>query len=129
MNGLRESLAAVREVRQWLDEVDAPASMSALIQAVDPLEPLQRRLALALPEGDAAAAPANDRRFRTGYSAELDRWSDSERTAIQELEALERAEQASSGVRSLKIGYNQVFGYYFEILPGQPQQGPFPLPP
>jgi DNA mismatch repair protein MutS len=115
LNGLRESLAGVGEVRQWLDEVDAPASMSALIQGVDPLEPLQRRLDLALPEGDATAAPASDRRFRTGYSAELDRWSDSERTAIQELEALERSEQAGSGIRSLKIGYNQVFGYYFEI--------------
>ena len=31
------------------------------------------------------------------------------------LGALERSEQEASGIRSLKIGYNQVFGYYFEV--------------
>ena len=50
-----------------------------------------------------------------GYSPELDALESDERLALIELEALERSEQERSGIRTLKIGYNQVFGYYFEI--------------
>jgi len=53
--------------------------------------------------------------FRPGHAPEVDRWRTAERTALTELTELERAEQDASGIRTLKVGYNQVFGYYFEV--------------
>ncbi len=68
----------------------------------------------ALPEvsaGDSEAAEL----FRPGHAPEVDRFRDAERVAIAEMAALERTEQEASGIRTLKVGYNQVFGYYFEV--------------
>src|SRR5208283_1825341 len=53
--------------------------------------------------------------FRPGHAPEIDRWIATERAATDEMAALERTEREASGIRTLKIGYNQVFGYYFEI--------------
>ena len=53
--------------------------------------------------------------FRPGHAPEVDRWHEAEREALREMTALERAEQEATGIRTLKVGYNQVFGYYIEV--------------
>ncbi|HTW54846.1 MAG TPA: DNA mismatch repair protein MutS [Thermoplasmata archaeon] len=53
--------------------------------------------------------------FRPGFSAEIDRPRAEEEAAVAALAELERREQAATGIKGLKIGYNQVFGYYFEV--------------
>ena len=60
--------------------------------------------------------------FRDGYSAELDearRIQNSGREFISEMEAREREK---TGIKTLKIGYNHVFGYYIEISKSAAQQ-------
>ncbi|HLY76548.1 MAG TPA: DNA mismatch repair protein MutS, partial [Thermoplasmata archaeon] len=46
---------------------------------------------------------------------DVDRLSEAESTGLSELESLERRERESSGLRAMRVGYNQVFGYYFEV--------------
>ena len=53
--------------------------------------------------------------IRPGFSAELDALRSVARDARQYLADLERRERERSGIKSLKVGYNRVFGYYIEV--------------
>lgn len=53
--------------------------------------------------------------IRPGYSAELDGVVERSRHAREWIANLEPAERERTGIRSLKVGYNKVFGYYIEI--------------
>jgi DNA mismatch repair protein MutS len=53
--------------------------------------------------------------FRTGFDQELDGIRDGSRAARDWIAGLEQAERLRTGIRSLKVGFNQVFGYYLEI--------------
>ncbi|MCI4345748.1 MAG: DNA mismatch repair protein MutS, partial [Thermoplasmata archaeon] len=52
---------------------------------------------------------------RPGVFPELDAAASEEKAGLAALQMLERTEQERTGIRSLKIRYNQVFGYYFEV--------------
>jgi DNA mismatch repair protein MutS len=53
--------------------------------------------------------------IRAGYSAELDGVLERSRHAREWIANLETVERERSGIRSLKVGYNKVFGYYIEV--------------
>jgi DNA mismatch repair protein MutS len=53
--------------------------------------------------------------IRPGFSEELDSLRHTARDARQYLANLERQEQERTGIKSLKVGYNRVFGYYIEV--------------
>jgi DNA mismatch repair protein MutS len=53
--------------------------------------------------------------IRTGYSAELDGVLERSRHAREWIANLEAVERERSGIKSLKVGYNKVFGYYIEV--------------
>jgi DNA mismatch repair protein MutS len=53
--------------------------------------------------------------IRTGYSAELDGIQSAARDAKSYIANLERQERERTGIKSLKVGFNQVFGYYLEV--------------
>lgn len=53
--------------------------------------------------------------FKAGYHAELDALLDLVEHGEQKLQAQLEAEQAASGLSKLKLGYNRVFGYYYEV--------------
>jgi DNA mismatch repair protein MutS len=52
---------------------------------------------------------------RPGYSAELDGVLESTQHAREWIKNLEKDERARLGIKSLKVGYNKVFGYYIEV--------------
>ena len=64
--------------------------------------------------------------IRKGFSEELDSLRLMSQNAKQYLANLERQEQEKTGIKSLKVGYNRVFGYYIEVsrsnLPQVPEQ-------
>ncbi|MDQ3656240.1 MAG: DNA mismatch repair protein MutS [Chloroflexota bacterium] len=53
--------------------------------------------------------------FRPGYASELDAHQARARDAREWIANLERSERERTGIRTLKVGYNRVFGYYLEI--------------
>jgi DNA mismatch repair protein MutS len=53
--------------------------------------------------------------IRPGFSEELDNLRSSSKNAKQYLADLERTEREKTGIRSLKVGFNKVFGYYIEV--------------
>ena len=53
--------------------------------------------------------------IRDGYNEQLDMYRDASRNGKTWIAALEKAEREKTGIKSLKIGYNRVFGYYIEV--------------
>ncbi|MFN3706212.1 MAG: DNA mismatch repair protein MutS, partial [Thermoflexales bacterium] len=60
-------------------------------------------------------APDAESVIRPGFSAELDELRAATQDAKTWIANLERAERERTGIRSLKVGYNKVFGYYIEV--------------
>ncbi|TLS53219.1 DNA mismatch repair protein MutS [Paenibacillus antri] len=53
--------------------------------------------------------------IRDGYDAHLDKLREASKSGKRWIAELEQAEREATGIRSLKIGYNKVFGYYIEV--------------
>mgnify|MGYP001401611641 FL=1 len=53
--------------------------------------------------------------IRSGYDKELDKLLEAKRDGKAWLTRLEAEERKATGIKSLKIGYNRVFGYYLEV--------------
>lgn len=62
--------------------------------------------------------------FRSGVNAKLDEFNDLAAGAQQKLLEIEERERRQTGIGSLKIGYNRVFGYYIEISRARAQSVP-----
>ena len=60
--------------------------------------------------------------FRDGYNKELDEARQIQRSGRTFIASLESQERERTGIKTLKIGYNKVFGYYIEISKAAAQQ-------
>jgi len=106
---LRRGLEAVPELRTLLVEVDGPATED-LARELFPCAETASLIASAIaddPQGGAVIS--------AGFSEELDRLRLTARDARQVLAEIETRERERTGIKTLKVGYNRVFGYYLEI--------------
>jgi DNA mismatch repair protein MutS len=110
---LRESLGRVPALRNALANVSA-ALLTELRDAIDPLEDVHALLLRALSD-DPAPATGDGSVLRTGFDAELDELRVLRDGGQETIARLQASERQRSGIPSLKIGYNKVFGYYIEI--------------
>src|SRR5690606_8035646 len=53
--------------------------------------------------------------IKDGFNAQLDKYRDALKNGRKWIQELERKEKEETGIKSLKIGYNKVFGYYIEV--------------
>jgi DNA mismatch repair protein MutS len=110
---LRQSIAAIPRVRLLLDDFQAPLIRS-LVAELDDLADLRSDLERTLLDEPPAAA-RDGGVVRDGIDPELDDLRSISRSGKQRIAALEEAERARTGISSLKIRYNRVFGYYIEV--------------
>jgi DNA mismatch repair protein MutS len=73
---------------------------------------------------DAPAALSSGGVIRSGFSAELDGILIASRDAKTWVANLEKTERERTGIKTLKVGYNKVFGYYLEITHANTQAVP-----
>jgi len=122
-------LAALRETLRRIPAILAvlPPGGAAPIQAtLNRLSPCSEALSL-LEESIADDPPATTQNtgiIRPGYSAELDGVISASAHAREWINNLEAIERERTGIKTLKVGYNKVFGYYIEISAGQAANAP-----
>ena len=122
LSTLRDGLGLLPAVRSLLQPLDSPrlrelgdslgehdAHAALLASAIVPQPPVLAR------DGGI---------FAEGYDAELDELRTLSTNADQFLIDLEARERASTGIATLKVGYNRVHGYYIEISKGQSDKAP-----
>jgi DNA mismatch repair protein MutS len=114
-------LGAVRDTCAALETTGAAARAIAagveLIEAADHCRApaaLRERLD-ALLSDDLPASATDGGAIRPGADADLDSLRAAGGTARSYLAALETSERERTGIRSLRVGYNRVFGYFIEV--------------
>ncbi|HLZ11967.1 MAG TPA: DNA mismatch repair protein MutS, partial [Candidatus Acidoferrum sp.] len=113
---LRKSLAQLPILRNFL--TPPPAGGSALVRflfnEIDELSDVRDRLERALSEEPPALA-TDPGIIRAGFHADLDELRNLSQHSKQIIAAMEERERKRTGINSLKIRFNSVFGYYMEI--------------
>ncbi len=109
---LRDTLARVPELLAELSLSTAPLLVD--LARTDPLATLAADLARML-EPEPAASLKDGGVIATGVDEELDRVRSLGKDSKRHILALEAREKERTGIPSLKIRYNRVFGYYLEI--------------
>jgi DNA mismatch repair protein MutS len=110
--GIRAALDGVVELREILTEA---GGLSAELAAdLDPCPDVVELIGRAIVD-EPPASVTNGGVIRSGFSEELDELLCTVRDARDWLASLEREEQERTGIKSLKVGFNKVFGYYIEV--------------
>ncbi|HEY91760.1 MAG TPA: DNA mismatch repair protein MutS, partial [Dehalococcoidia bacterium] len=120
---LRRSLEVVPELRETIDSGDNENGITWLEKGLIPCDDVVTLIGNAVAD-EPSGAPGEGNIIRPGYSEELDSLKEISHNARQYLANLEREEQEKTGIKSLKIGYNRVFGYYIEISKSSLSQVP-----
>ncbi len=117
LGGLRDSLGRLPDVGAALDGLARRETSRALeraAQELDLLSDLAAELARALVDHPPAAVGDGDT-IRPGADAELDETRDLRDGGKRFIAGLQARERERTGIASLKVGYNRVFGYYLEV--------------
>jgi DNA mismatch repair protein MutS len=110
---LRSSLNRVPAIRELLANATA-SLLQVLYESLDELADVRSLIESAIDDEPPVKA-IDGGVIRDGYSAELDELRSLSRDAKQTIAALEAEERARSGIGSLRIRYNNVFGYFIEV--------------
>ena len=110
---LRRALAALQPVRELL----LNSRQEGLIRMADQINTCDhlRQLIEQAVQDDAPALLIKGNVIRKGYNEELDEYRDIINNSKEILISIQQEEALKTGISSLKIGYNNVFGYYLEV--------------
>ncbi|WP_246939717.1 DNA mismatch repair protein MutS [Bacillus pinisoli] len=110
---LRRSLQQIPFIQATVSELELPYAKK-LAADMDGCEDLLVLLEQALKEQPPLSVKEGDM-IKDGYSERLDKYRDASRNGKTWIAELEQKEREITGIKSLKIGYNRVFGYYIEV--------------
>jgi len=110
---LKESLERVPEIRERLLSFGSDL-LQKIAQGLDPLEEVVQKIGERIVD-DPPATVTEGGIIRDGYHQELDELRSISREGKGWIAKLEAEERRRTGIPSLKVGYNQVFGYYIEV--------------
>ncbi|WP_230137461.1 DNA mismatch repair protein MutS, partial [Peribacillus frigoritolerans] len=111
---LKRSLQQVPVIREIVKSMASNQDISILADKLDPCEEVTDLLETALVENPPLSVKEGNI-IQDGFHKELDTYRDASRNGKTWIAQLEREERERTGIKSLKIGYNRVFGYYIEV--------------
>lgn len=109
----RNSIAMVPHIKRLLGEFTSDA-LKELAEDLDPLEDLDDLITRAIVE-EPPITVREGGMIKDGYNEEADRLRHAKTEGKTWLADLEARERDSTGIKNLKVKYNKVFGYYFEV--------------
>ena len=113
MASLRSAMERLPAIRAQLERFQ-DRRLAELLEALDPLEDLAAQIADAI--CDQPPFSVREGGFiRDGYNAEVDRLRQILTGGKGIIAQMEAQEKEKTGIRTLKIGFNKVFGYYIEV--------------
>ncbi|MBN8636691.1 MAG: DNA mismatch repair protein MutS [Anaerolineae bacterium] len=118
---LRQSLEAVAPIRELITKVP---QLEPLAQRLDPCDHIREQVEAAISEDAPAVIKETIGIIRPGFAQELDDILNATRDAREWIANLEPKEKERTGIPTLKVGFNKVFGYYIEVSRGQASRVP-----
>lgn len=110
---LKVSLAQIPDVIEICRD-SGSASLASLVNGMDDCSDIREWIADAVVD-EPPVSVRDGGMIRTGYNERLDQLKEANQNGKQWLAELEQKERERTGIRTLKIGFNKVFGYYIEI--------------
>ncbi|WP_433749965.1 DNA mismatch repair protein MutS [Falsibacillus pallidus] len=110
---LRKSLEKIPSIQSTVQMLAYPEA-ERLAARLDAIEDLTELLNHAIIENPPLSIKEGGI-IQDGYNEDLDAYRDASRNGKNWIAQLEQQERARTGIKSLKIGYNRVFGYYIEV--------------
>ena len=110
---LAVGLGKVPRLRELLSSFPSTL-LTGLCQELDDLEELRGQITAALVD-EPPFSVREGGFIRSGYNAEVDRLRGILQNGKGLVAAIEAREKERTGIKSLKVGYNKVFGYYIEV--------------
>lgn len=114
---LRHAMQQLPELHSVMSELKQP-HLTELRTHAEPMNELCDLLERAIKENPPVVI-RDGGVIADGYSAELDEWHDLANGATEFLERLEAEERDRHGIDTLKVGYNNVHGFYIQVSRGQ----------
>ncbi|HDI3253161.1 TPA: DNA mismatch repair protein MutS [Vibrio cholerae] len=114
---LRHAMQQLPELHSVMSELKQP-HLTELRTHAEPMNELCDLLERAIKENPPVVI-RDGSVIADGYSAELDEWRDLANGATEFLERLEAEERDRHGIDTLKVGYNNVHGFYIQVSRGQ----------
>ncbi|MBR6438676.1 MAG: DNA mismatch repair protein MutS [Bacteroidales bacterium] len=105
-----EQIAIIRELCKESDN----ASVKAFAEQLNPCESIRERIKKEI-RVDAPAVTSKGNFIADGVNAELDDLRNLSRSGKDYLVNIQKREVEATGISSLKVGFNNVFGYYLEV--------------
>ena len=109
---LRRALEAVGQVKELCASV--PGALASLAERLNPCASLAARIGREIKD-DPPAKVEKGGVIADGVSPDLDELRSMSTSGKDYLMALQQRESEATGIPSLKIGFNNIFGYYFEV--------------
>ena len=116
------SIAALPPIKDLLQSFSAPL-LRRFSQSLDDLRDLSALLARAIAD-DPPLTLREGHIIKDGYHEDVDRYRRASTEGKQWLAELEEREREKTGIKNLRIKYNKVFGYYFEVTKSALSQVP-----
>ncbi|WP_199880771.1 DNA mismatch repair protein MutS [Bacillus massiliglaciei] len=111
---LNRSLMQVPSIKELIDSLGDRPESKALAEKLDPCQEVSDLLNQALVDNPPLSIKEGGI-IKDGFNEELDNYRYASRNGKTWISELEREERARTGIKSLKIGFNRVFGYYIEV--------------
>jgi DNA mismatch repair protein MutS len=111
--GICKSLEIVPELVEMM-QGNPDSSLVCLASSLDPCDDVVSLIASAIVD-DPPASVSDGGVIRPGFSTELDSIVTAARDAKEWIARMEQGERERTGIKSLKVGHNKVFGYYIEV--------------
>jgi DNA mismatch repair protein MutS len=116
-------MVAMRNTLEQLPKIAQAVGQNGILPTIE-LSNIELSLLQNSIDADPPATLQNTGIIRPGYSAELDGVIEASKHARDWIANLESVERERTGIRTLKVGYNKVFGYYIEISRGAADKAP-----
>ncbi|WP_227375746.1 DNA mismatch repair protein MutS [Haladaptatus halobius] len=113
LRSLKETLDVVPRVAEAMADVESE-KLTILHENLDEMADVRDRIGRAVCD-EPPIEVTEGGVIRSGYDDELDRLRETERSGKAWIDDLEETERERTGIGSLKVGYNQVHGYYIEV--------------
>ena len=117
---LSKSLKVIPEMKSILNESLDP-KLSELSNKLNNLNPIVELIENAIIENPPFSIKEGGM-FKEGYNEELDELRKLSKGGKEWINSLEAQERERTGIKTLRIGYNKVFGFYIEVSKGQLNQ-------
>ncbi len=117
LNVLKRSLKIIPDLKEQLKELKPPL-FSLLDEELLTLQELVQNIEAALKE-DTPLKLGDGQTFNLAYNSELDEWLKVNTTSKEWLASYQAKVREETQIKTLKVGYNRVFGYFLEVSKGQ----------